>query len=282
MKLKKSLRIILAIMMTVVITAGLAMYAAPADAVLTAEAASTKKKENKAYKKIMAMEAKYPEGTSWTEANSYRGKTACQAFAFMMSDTGYGKKAKYYTHYDFGVLKTGDIIFQVPGTTTSDGATTSGTHALVVLKADYANDKLILAEGNYNGTVHWNGEFTISEFAGGCGQCVVSRFAYDEKHKAKIKKPKQVKKVTYGESDGYGHFYAEKPVSCTKYQFLISNNKKFPYTSTMVAYSAQDTNYVYWKGGREVWGNGFVKVRAVNISGGKVSYGKWSKVMKIN
>ena len=61
-------------------------------------------KEEAAYQKIIAMKEKYPEGTKWGNGKEYKGKTACQAFAFMMSDIAYGESAKFYSHNDFGAL----------------------------------------------------------------------------------------------------------------------------------------------------------------------------------
>ncbi|MBE5845772.1 MAG: hypothetical protein E7302_16710 [Butyrivibrio sp.] len=250
-------------------------------------AASIKKQQANAYKKIIAMKKKYPEGTKWNDSNKYKGKTACQAWALLMSDTAYGKNAKYYQHYDFGDLKVGDIIYQVPGSTTSDGATTSGTHALVVLKVDYKNDKLVLCEGNFGGKVHWDAELTISEFASRCGASVLSRFKHSDSRSVKVKKPGNQTSVTYKYEDGYGHFYAKK-MNCSAYQFVISDNSGFPYDRTETYYSSvAEDNYIYWEGDKSLWTayaknhTAYVKVRSVNIKGGYVSYGKWSKVLTV-
>ncbi len=237
-------------------------------------------KEENAYQKIIAMKEKYPEGSKWGNNKEYKGWTACQAFAFMMSDIGYGENAPYYAHYDFGVLKTGDVIIQTPYTTTSDGASTTDIHAMVVLIADYDSDRLVVAEGNYGGKVHWDAELTISEFALGCGTSVVSRFKYKANHPVSLEKPGKQKKVKYKSQDGYGYFYAAE-LECSGYQFTLSDSKNFPYTSTRTYTRSSPTNYIYWEGDENVWKPGYVRVRSFNISGGNVSYGKWGKVKKI-
>ncbi|SDB10387.1 hypothetical protein [Butyrivibrio sp. INlla16] len=271
MSIKAIFKKMIVIMLTAAITAGAFLYIAPSADAGTVYAASTKKKEKKAYNKIMAQQSKYPEGMAWNDSNKYKGRTACQAFAFLMSDIAYGKNAKYYSHYDFGVLKVGDIIITTQG----------GTHAVVVLNCDVSNDKITVCEGNYGGTVHWGREIAISELARS-GHCVISRIPYKENHKASLKKPKKVKKVTYKVSGGDSYFYPSPAVSCTTYQYIISTDKAFPYMNSQVAYPKEGENFVYAQGTISGWGTAYIKVRAVKISGGKVSYGKWSKVYKIN
>ncbi len=244
------------------------------------------KKDKAVYKKIIAMKAKYPEGSRYDESNTYKGYSACQAFAYLMSDTAFGSNAPYYRHYDFGALRTGDIIYQVPGSKLSDGSYTTTTHALVVLKADYAKDKLVLCEGNFMGKAHWGSTYSISEFALGAGASVTSRYKYNAGHSVKAKKPTGSMAVKYSYSNGIGRFVAKKiSKNCSGYQYLISDDTGFPYNRTQTFYSK--TNYMQFRGTKSIWTQGarnntaYIKVRAVNLKGGYVSYGKWSKAMKI-
>ena len=244
--------------------------------------------DKKIYNKIIAMKAKYPEGSRYDESNTYKGYSACQAFAYLMSDTAFGKDKPYYRHYDFGALRTGDIIYQVPGSKLSDGSYTTTTHALVVLKADYRKDELVLCEGNYMGKAHWGSTYSISEFALGAGASVTSRYSYSANHSVKATKPsgKMTVKYGYNSSDNVGRFTAKKlSKNCVGYQYLISDDKGFPYNRTQTFYTKD--NYMQFRGTESIWASNaqnhvaYLKVRAINTKGGYVSYGKWSSVRTI-
>ena len=243
--------------------------------------------EKQATKKILAMKKKYPEGKSWTSKNKYtfkhlKGQTLhvneCQAFAFMMSDAAYGSLPAYIS-YDFGKLKPGDVIFVLAGSTLSDGSSSSGSHALCVQSVDYDKDELICCEGNYGGKVHWDAKLTISEMATYAGQVIITRQLYQDgaKNAGFPSKPKP-EKITGNKkkSDGYRYAYCKK-VKCTGYQFLLAESSKFPWKETAVYYRGKDYNYLY--GNFET--NWYMKVRAFNIKGVKITYGKWSKAKKV-
>ncbi len=242
--------------------------------------------DKKIYNKIIAMKKKYPEGSRYDERNTYKGYSACQAFAYLMSDTAFGTDKPYYRHYDFGALRTGDIIYQVPGSKLSDGSYTTTTHALVVLKVDYSKDELVLCEGNYMGKAHWGSKFSISEFALGAGASVTSRYSYNASHSVKATKPSGKMTVKYSYSNGVGRFTAKKlSKNCSGYQYLISDDKGFPYNRTQTFYTRD--NYMQFHGTESIWASNaqnhvaYLKVRAVNTKGGYVSYGKWSSVRTI-
>ncbi len=244
---------------------------------------SSNSADKKIYNKIIAMKKKYPEGSRYDERNTYRGYSACQAFAYLMSDTAFGKNKPYYRHYDFGALRTGDIIYQVPGSRLSDGSYTTTTHALVVLKVDYKKDELVLCEGNYMGKAHWGSKYSISEFALGAGASVTSRYQYNASHSVKATKPSGTMSVKYSYSNGIGRFTAKKlSRNCTGYQYLISDDSGFPYNRTQTFYTKG--NYMQFYGTESIWASdaqyhvAYLRVRAINNKGGYVSYGKWSSV----
>ena len=242
--------------------------------------------EEDAQEKILAMKKKYPEGTSWTSKNSYTFKhlnnksmtvNECQAFAFMMSDAAYGDLPAYVT-YDFGQLKPGDVIFVLAGSRLSDGSSTSGPHAVCVVSADYDKDELIVCEGNYLGTVHWDAKLTISEFATYAGQVVITRYLHPGVADY-LKKP-GAEKITSNEKESDGYYYVrwkKLDKNCEGYQILLSDKKDMPWKETAVYYQAKNYNYVCTDWGEEY----YFRVRAFNFDNGKITYGKWSKVKKV-
>ncbi len=105
---------------------------------------------------IYALQADYPEGRSWTNANSYvwgydvaiglgyGGYTGygCQGFAMIASDAAYGKSTPAYQFTDTKRILVGDIL-----------RISNDTHSVVVLAVDGKN--ITIAEGNYNSSIHW-------------------------------------------------------------------------------------------------------------------------------
>lgn len=141
---------ILAILLAVVMAAGLLPG--------TAQAAGTAPTEKQVYETIIALKSSYPEGMPWNESNSYTWKggnlpgglsetgTACQAFAFLLSDAAFGDlPALQRDKFEFSDVRVGDIL--------------SGyNHAVVILEV--RDNGVVIAEGNYNGTVHWGRTMT--------------------------------------------------------------------------------------------------------------------------
>ncbi|MDE7339108.1 MAG: leucine-rich repeat domain-containing protein [Lachnospiraceae bacterium] len=106
----------------------------------------------------------YKEGTTWTNYTPYPDAAGqyyqwkggalngqnivaagCVAFAFVLSDAAFGSlPARMYAAgaFTFGDIKVGDIL-----------RVNNDTHTVIVLEVSDAG--VILAEGNYNGTVHW-------------------------------------------------------------------------------------------------------------------------------
>lgn len=108
-------------------------------------------------------DVKYQEGTPWTndtpysDSNGYyhwKGGTldgvnivavGCVAFAFILSDAAFGDlRARMYApgQFSYEDIKVGDIL-----------RVSNDAHTVIVLEVNSAG--VIVAEGNYNGTVHW-------------------------------------------------------------------------------------------------------------------------------
>ena len=97
--------------------------------------------DSQIYDTIMAQKAVFPEGMHWTNDNyygwkggTYTGGFGCAGFAFAVSDAAFGD-TRAQIHKDYSNIKVGDI-----------------------LRVDNDTHSVIVAEGNYNGTIHWGRE----------------------------------------------------------------------------------------------------------------------------
>ncbi|MBO6108684.1 MAG: hypothetical protein J6P16_04690 [Eubacterium sp.] len=108
------------------------------------------------YQKMIALKKKYPEGTPWDNDNVYEWHAfesdgiiyemhGCAAFAAILSDAAFGKnaKTKQINKPKASKVKVGDIL-----------RINDDTHSVIVLKVK--KDHWVIAEGNYNSSVHWN------------------------------------------------------------------------------------------------------------------------------
>ena len=107
----------------------------------------------KIYKKLINKKKKYPEGKSWDDSKHYVWNAVsgviyhmygCAAFASILSDAAFGKKApaKIIKKPSASKVRVGDIL-RVGG----------DSHSVIVLKVE--SDSFVIAEGNYGWTVHW-------------------------------------------------------------------------------------------------------------------------------
>lgn len=119
------------------------------------------------FKQMYAMKDLYPEGRTWTNDNYYkwnggifRGGYGCSGFAFILSDQAFGDTPAR-RHTDWNDVKTGDII-----------RIDNNTHSVMVMKV--VDDNFIVAEGNYNSSIHW-GRVISREEARANGTYVMTR-----------------------------------------------------------------------------------------------------------
>ncbi len=112
--------------------------------------------EAKVYRKILSMRKKYPEGKSWTNDDCYAWKGGifgrgygCAAFTFLMSDAAFGE-TECVMHKKLKKIMVGDII-----------RVDNDSHSVIVLKKTAS--AIVVAEGNYNSSIHWGRVITMKE-----------------------------------------------------------------------------------------------------------------------
>ncbi len=119
------------------------------------------------YEAMIALQSKFPEGMHWTDAssgtytwNGGRGEnneiaamgTGCVSFAFQLSDAAFGTlpaRMLQENQFNFEDIKVGDILRITYG------------HSVIVLQIN--DDSMVIAEGNYNKSIHWGRVVTKSE-----------------------------------------------------------------------------------------------------------------------
>lgn len=124
--------------------------------------------EEQVYKAMIAMKSKYPEGMSWTNDNFYAwkggiysGGYGCAGFAFAISDAAFGSLPAQ-KHTDFSKIRVGDIVRM-----------NYDTHSVIVLEVQ--SNGVVVAEGNYNSSVHWGRTISFSEIRSS-GTYVMTRY----------------------------------------------------------------------------------------------------------
>ena len=122
--------------------------------------------EKEAFEIMAALEEEYPEGTEWTNETGYNwkgyspangvywgGGYGCVAFAFLLSDAAFGDlPARELTNITIDDVRVGDIL-----------RINNDSHSVIILEVH--DDHVILAEGNYMGTIHWGRKLTADEVA---------------------------------------------------------------------------------------------------------------------
>ena len=129
-----------------------------------------------AYDRMVALQKEYPEGRTWTNSDPYGpgkpephyrwkggpidGKNivsvGCAAFAFILSDAAFGNlpnRTVQAGQIKLENVRVGDVL-RVNG----------NSHVVIVLKVTAGG--VIIAEGNYNGTVHWGRAMSRAEVEG--------------------------------------------------------------------------------------------------------------------
>ena len=105
---------------------------------------------------IYDLKSQYPEGMHWTNDNSYTSNAlrmvgyGCAGFALICSDAVFGDMPATGKHSNFDQIRVGDMLRVM-----------NDTHSVVVLEK--RADSVIVAEGNYNHSIHWGREITRAE-----------------------------------------------------------------------------------------------------------------------
>lgn len=112
---------------------------------------SAARADSQVYDTIMAQKAVFPEGMHWTNDNyyewkggTYTGGFGCAGFAFAVSDAAFGD-TRAQIHKNYTNIKVGDIL-----------RVDNDTHSVIVLEV--RENSVIVAEGNYNASIHWGRE----------------------------------------------------------------------------------------------------------------------------
>jgi|GEM_PF-5979968 len=125
------------------------------------------------YQRIMAQQSSYPEGMHWTNENSYEWNCTvfanthytgygCVAFAMIMSDAAFGdREGRIVEGVDYDRLRPGDIL-----------RINNDTHSVILLEV--CSDHVVIAEGNFNSSIHWGRTLTREEAS--AGDYVITRY----------------------------------------------------------------------------------------------------------
>lgn len=100
--------------------------------------------------RLYKLKTGFPEGKTWTNANlDAYGNGGCYAFMTIALESVFGKNALTKQHSSFKKIRVGDHI------------RIGNYHSVVVLKKKAHS--VIVAEGNYNSSIHWGREITKQE-----------------------------------------------------------------------------------------------------------------------
>ena len=109
------------------------------------------------YNAMIAKKADFPEGMHWTNDDFYAwnggvfsGGYGCAGFAFLLSDAAFGKLPSQMVDVNYETLRTGDIL-----------RINNDSHSVIVLQV--FSDHVVVAEGNYNSSIHWGRTLTRSQ-----------------------------------------------------------------------------------------------------------------------
>ena len=136
-------------------------------------------RENQVYKILMGFKSRYPEGMNFTNADYrswvggiYRGGFGCAGFCFELSDAAFAPNLAVMrtTNLTKG-LRPGDII-----------RLDYNTHSVII--TEVYSDAVVVAEANFNSSVHWGRRITFDEIAR-TGTNIITR--YEESSAAQIK-----------------------------------------------------------------------------------------------
>ncbi len=147
--------------------------------------------DSQIYDTIMAQKAVFPEGMHWTNDNyygwkggTYTGGFGCAGFAFAVSDAAFGD-TRAQIHKDYSNIKVGDIL-----------RVDNDTHSVIVLAVKESS--VIVAEGNYNGTIHWGREIPKTQLVDPSSYIMTRCFLADVRHSLQNEKrrSRSMEKIT--------------------------------------------------------------------------------------
>lgn len=202
------------------------------------------------YNAMMAKKADFPEGMHWTNDDFYRwnggvfgGGYGCAGFAFLLSDAAFGKLPAQMVDVDYETLRTGDIL-----------RVNNDSHSVIVLQV--FSDHVVVAEGNYNSSIHWGrtlsrsqveaSDYVLTRWLGpvdldSCSIIVTiepSAFSYEEDFtmiatvKDKFGKAVSGEVVYFSILDEQGSILYTNPLGYTYYGIMTDRNGQavFPYS----------------------------------------------------
>ncbi|MBQ9233606.1 MAG: hypothetical protein IJ167_06180 [Lachnospiraceae bacterium] len=125
--------------------------------------------ETSVYNALISMKSTYPEGMTWTNANSYSPYYhyredgvrvtytgyGCAGFVFHLSNAAFGY-AEDREHKDWDNIRVGDIL-----------RVNNDSHSVIVLSV--SGDTITVAEGNYNSSIHWGRQISRASLKNGAG-----------------------------------------------------------------------------------------------------------------
>lgn len=111
--------------------------------------------EAEAYKGMIGLKKEFPEGMRYTNDDYYAwkggiftGGYGCAGFAFRMSDEVFGSlPSRRIYSFTYDDVHVGDIL-----------RVNNDTHSVIVIER--YEDYVVVAEGNYNSSIHWGRVFT--------------------------------------------------------------------------------------------------------------------------
>ncbi len=181
-------------------------YVDPASVSQLSKTAGTVPTYEEAYEAMIALKETYPEGMEWTNfkpygrdgelGSAYRwngGKifgassgVGCSAFAFILSDEAFENlpaRAITKGSFKFEDVKVGDIL-----------RINNNSHSVIVLKKSAGG--VIIAEANYNKSVHWGRAMSKSEVE--AADHIITRYPKDYKPLDESESEKVIKNGTAG------------------------------------------------------------------------------------
>ena len=133
---------------------------------------------NEVYQKMIALKSQFPEGMSWTNDNRYAWKGGifsagygCAGFAFALSDAAFGDLPArvILRNHDLLTFVNSNLVTKVDSISIEDVRVGdilrlyNDSHSVIILEVH--SDYVVIAEGNYNSSIHWGRKLTAEDVA---------------------------------------------------------------------------------------------------------------------